>query len=626
MEREIILNGFRIGEYSLNNEEFYKVFDQKYSDGMNYVSISTNQAKEPIKQQDFIDWAKFLVERNIYFSFTGGGSRPPAGFTEETVRKMKEIAGEYFLSYELSELGSAYSCVAEGYRHNPEAEYKDLQDAKDTFVNRVKGYLTENTMGGILDTSVVEATSLISYICEAGCSFPTVEIWPGDVETSVAVARGTASAYNCDRWGTYIAHEWYGGMKCDDLKEKRFKMSYDYCYLSGGNYFMNESGDESAGSHMDFSQNYSDIEVGNDEAMVCRAEFGYDHPICKNYRKVMADFAKFALDDVRPKGGPRVRVAFVQGNLDGWSFLRFGSRMWRAHRQEEYSYGAPEYAWRILDAIKGKRSWCDVHNYGNVDFSGAPGYGLYDIIPATVGADIFAKYDYLIFVGWNSMTQEIYNNLKAFVKQGGRLFMTAAHLNTAIKRDGSISLINNGDVSELFGCILDAENSIKRDDGSKFNQSIVPEFTYPAAHFEASDPYFAEGFINYADAKLTSGVAAARLSDTFANDDIDSMPISLVENKCGEGFAVLMTNLEYPYGAAVPMYQTIVREILNASHRTADIKVYGNDSLRFSVYQDDKVYLLNTDFDFKMNVIIDYGTYKREVTLEPCELIAVEKK
>jgi len=102
------------------------------------------------------------------------------------------------------------------------------------------------------------------------------------------------------------------------------------------------------------------------------------------------------------------------------------------------------------------------------------------------------------------------------------------------------------------------------------------------------------------------------------------MPISLVENKVGEGYAVLMTNLEYPYGAAVPMYTNLVREILVASHRTADIKVYGNDSLRFSVYDGGKVYLLNTDFDHKIDVTIDYGTHKKELTLEPCEFKAVE--
>jgi len=75
----------------------------------------------------------------------------------------------------------------------------------------------------------------------------------------------------------------------------------------------------------------------------------------------------------------------------------------------------------------------------------------------------------------------------------------------------------------------------------------------------------------------------------------------------------------------VPMYQNLVREILIASHRSADVKVYGGDSLRFSVYEGDKVYLLNTDFDNQVTATIDYGTHKVNFTLEPCEFRAVEK-
>ncbi len=57
-------------------------------------------------------------------------------------------------------------------------------------------------------------------------------------------------------------------------------------------------------------------------------------------------------------------------------------------------------------------------------------------------------------------TKEIYDNLKTFVEKGGRLFMMTAHLNTSNQRDGSIRLINGGDVSDLFGCTLDVQNII----------------------------------------------------------------------------------------------------------------------------------------------------------------------
>ena len=434
-----------------------------------------------------------------------------------------------------------------------------------------------------------------------------MEFWPGDMEIGAAFARGAATSYNCDKWAAYMAHEWYGGVRFDELKQKRFKMGYDFCYLSGAHIFITEDGDERAGSHS--SEKYP-----------------YDHPICQNYRQVMYDFAKFAKVDGRPSGGPKVKVAFVYGNLDGYCFGRFGSSLWRGHLQEDFGYSTPEKAWKVLDNVYTKRRWCDVNNFGEVDLSGAPAYGQYDVIAANAPANVFFKYDYLIFAGWNSMTDELYQKLKTFVERGGRLFMTAAHLNTSIKRDGSISLINGGDVSDLFGCTLDAENAFVSEDGSKFVDSIVPEIKYPRVRVRISDPSFADGYVKHAKVNLTTGVATAKLSNKFVDDDEASMPPSLIENKCGEGYAVLMSSLDYPGDGAAQMYQAIVGEIFTASHRCADIKVYGGDSLRFSVYEGDKIYLLNTDFDCDIVAIIDYGTHKEKFVLETCEFKVVEKK
>ena len=62
---------------------------------------------------------------------------------------------------------------------------------------------------------------------------------------------------------------------------------------------------------------------------------------------------------------------------------------------------------------------------------------------------------------------------------------------------------------------------------------------------------------------------------------------------------------------------------MNASHRSAEIKVYGGDKLRFSVYPDERIYLLNTDFDCKIFATVDNGVQKREFVLEPGELKSI---
>ncbi|MBQ1224285.1 MAG: hypothetical protein IIX84_08400, partial [Oscillospiraceae bacterium] len=134
------------------------------------------------------------------------------------------------------------------------------------------------------------------------------------------------------------------------------------------------------------------------------------------------------------------------------------------------------------------------------------------------------------------------------------------------------------------------------------------------------------GYLKYAKAELTTGVSAAGLSSRFSEKDFigDNEP-GLIENKYGEGYAILMPCLDYPSANGYGEYKNVVREILQASARQASVKVMAPSKVRFSVYEGDKVYLLNTDFDCEAKAIIDYGTEKREIILEPMELRAVER-
>ncbi len=612
IERDIIKNGVRIGEYHFSAETaFDEIYNKCISKGMNYVELNfmgmlgTPEAFDVRPGREYgLKLAKYLADNKVYFSIVGGGDRMPIPFDDETCAEMKKIAGEYYMAHKLAERGSVLSCKGAGYAGAPTKPWENMQEAKDNFVNVVTNDVKSVNVNGLIPATVIESTSMVSYEGECGIGFPTSEMWPGDLEYATYFTRGTKTAYNFPQWGCYFAHEWYGGVRnFDELKRKRFKLGYDYCYMNGSSVFVLESGDECVRTHHDHGD--------------------YNHSISQNYRKVMEDLSKFAQNDIRPKSGPIVKVAFVRGNLDGFSYRHTGGSLWRGHMQPEYGYGDAEFTWRIIDSVKNSRPWTDVHNFGEINLSGAPAYGTFDVIPATVGADIFCKYDYLIFVGWNTMTDEIYNNLKTFVEHGGRLFMTAAHLNTNNNRDGSVSLINNGDVSDLFGCKLDSKNVIRSDSGSRFTESIVPEYMYPAT--DIIDPYFAEGYINYAKSELTTGHKSAFMVTSIRDNDSENNPASLIENKLGKGYAVLMTNLEYPSGAGFPMYQCLVREIMTASHRLADIKVYGSDQLRFTVYENDKVYLQNTSYDSKIFATIDYGTHKVQHILEPCEMKAVEK-
>ena len=73
-------------------------------------------------------------------------------------------------------------------------------------------------------------------------------------------------------------------------------------------------------------------------------------------------------------------------------------------------------------------------------------------------------------------------------------------------------------------------------------------------------------------------------------------------------------------GQTYDIYRTVVRELLSASHRTAEVKVLASDRVRFSVYDSGDVYLLNTDFDVPSYARVEKGGNSVEVTLAPCEI------
>ena len=64
--------------------------------------------------------------------------------------------------------------------------------------------------------SVIEATSLVSYVAAAKTGIPVLETMCGDVENTVPLLRGSAKAKGWNKYINYVAHEWYGGVDNED--------------------------------------------------------------------------------------------------------------------------------------------------------------------------------------------------------------------------------------------------------------------------------------------------------------------------------------------------------------------------------------------------------------------------
>jgi len=608
MERDIILNGIHIGEHSFEPDAIIQeIYERCVKPGHNFVTIRTSRCTEAIPQKVILKWAQYLTDNKIYFVFLYTLQHAPAGresmFDADTVAKMKQIAGEYFLGDMIGETGGSSASWFAEYPVAQSPSFSDLKQAHDAYLERVRGYADTDRKLGMPEFVSVEATILNKYNVTAGVTIPMLECMCGNPDILVSALRGTARATDAKLWGTYIAHEWYGGMRHDDpLKRKRLELGYKYCYMAGTNALCLESGDELVSSY-----GY-------------RFEPGTD--VCNDYSNILTYMTDLIQKDSRPKGGPKVKVGFISGRYDAWCGWG-GSSLWNQFHREEWGHSDAEHSWRLLYEIGAKRSWDDVMNYGDHDLSASPAYGMYDIVPIEADADKLSRYDYLIFVGWNSMTEADMDKLTEYVRRGGHLLMSAAHLNTAVARDGSTDLVSNEKIKNLFGCCFTGE-SVSTNGGVKFKHiGIDDKILYPGTKSLSCDPIYSAGYAKYGKFTLCGGEETAFVSHSFTRTESD-LP-AVIENRIGSGVATLVTSLYYPGNNTVyPLYRGIAREFVTASARNCEIQVLGSDRLRWSVYEGNKVYLLNTDYDMPIIVKILHSEKEHLITLEPLELRSVE--
>ena len=607
MDKNLAVSGLHVGEHSFVPEKLTEEFEARGIQNMSFLTIRTPE--RPIDERYFYDWARWCRAHQVYFMFLYTVQHAPKGkkshLTREIVAKLREIAGEYFLGDQYGEIGSVLGATPRGYtalRDGMAQGLADMQEAHDVFLQALRDYARideEMDMPGI---SMVEATALIRYTFDAGCTLPLLETMPGDPEFLVSLTRGCARAYGTPLWGTYIAHEWYGGLRNNDpLKYERLKAVYRYVYLAGSHVVCLESGDERILS------------------------FGYDypgdHPFCKAYRNEALAYEQRLRESPRPAPEPEARIAFVYGNLEAYTGWQ-GSIVWNQYDRDEWSQGPAEWSWRILDDLRHGRSWQDIENFGEEDLSAAPGCGLYDVIPADCSPEKMRQYDAVIFVGWNTMTPQIMENLRQYAENGGHVLMTAAHLNTNVRRDGAYLPIFGGKTADYLG--FDITGTTRINNGVKFIADCpVPDVRWPLLPNGAWDPIAVSGVHTVIETALSGAQRTAVYHDTFPAPDETALP-AVLEHRVGKGAVTVMTAAEYPGMNAVwPLYRILVRELVTASHRRCPIHVKAGDKLRFSVYRtadEDAVCLLNTGFTNPLPVTVEAYGETRTRTLAPCEV------
>ncbi len=480
--------------------------------------------------------------------------------------------------------------LAQAYAETCAQTRRDLQQAKDA-----------GLPGPIF--SIECAFGFSPFLLRAGYDRVDLEVvYSDELERSYAGAKTAAEAFGRKSFGTDMAMDWYGGMQSDGLWEARWRTSLYHAYVRGADPIYNEHGLMSLKAH--------------------GRKFEHDDPVTCRYRKVLADFTSWCKAHPRADGYPLATVGAIQGRFDGYVGIfqthLFGQRTNDAFRVTE----ADRTAWRLFDGLYRRRGWQERDSWGDADYSGNPPLGAAGILPFDAPANEFAKYKFLFFLGRNVMDAELYRKLVEYVKGGGTLMLAASHLTVQDAPDGAFVPYNGGDWSELVGIKMRSGKPWHLPHGMKFVKNPGPHWNFQPLT-NVWDPDFIEGGFDIPVLKTTTAKPFIVESDNFIEKKIDDCKGIGFVNEIGKGRVVFLASIDSPGAFGVrKLYSFLMAKAMEAVGADTWPKVECSDTVRWSVYSDGTIYLLNTEANLSQDVIVERskGSARETVRLAPGEL------
>lgn len=533
------------------------------------------------------DVASLCRKERLYFH-TGECNYPA-----NEIKKMNEIAGELFLGQEEGEFTSSRKRKRMGQVGNmKEGKEKLIAIMRERYaeVKKAGGPTIFNVEGG----PIGHGESL-----EAGADICFSEHFR-NIALQMSSARGTTKAYEKPLWGAWLNVEFYAkggegyGPPQDDsytpAHQRRLMLDYNMSYIYGADLIFLQ----------DCLFKIAIANVSPRKAIPLPPVYDAESPQCKGFREVAKRFYNYVQTHPRSNQEPAVDIGLVWGNLEGIGFF-VGTRNSMPTRPIWMQTGdawkaSIEAGWeRIYDIISlGQPSHDDISRY-----AGTP-YGQIDIVPVRAPMNVLQKYKVLIFLGWNTMTPEIYAQLREYVHNGGHLFMSLPQLSQQIERKPELELINNGDFRDLFGVSVTGKREGKADEKiSNLVKFVDGKSSDDFYEFSAEGEFEYPAVAKFADLKM----GRARILAAVKNSDI---PV-LTENKLGQGSAYLLN-----YYSFTPVGIDFIKPILKGITKTAAVELLGDHGekkdINYAVYpgQDEnketKIFLVNIDWTTAENV------------------------
>ena len=435
------------------------------------------------------------------------------------------------------------------------------------------------------------------YLLRAGYDRVDLEVvYSDELERAYAGTKTASEVFGRKRFGTDMAMDWYGGMQSDALWEARWRTSLFHAYIRGADPIYNEHGLMSLMCH--------------------ERKYEHDHPVTVRYRRALSDFTAWCKAHPRADGYPLATVGAIQGRFDGYVGIfqthLFGQRANDAFRVTE----ADRTAWRLFDGLYRRRGWQERDSWGDADYSGNPPLGAAGIIPFDAPDAAFSKYRFLFFLGRNVMDDELYRKLVGYVRSGGTLMLAASHLTVQDAPNGAFVPYNGGDWLELAGVKVRDGKPWHLPHGMKFVKNPGPNWKFqPLTNMW--DPDFIEGGFDIPLLETTTAKPFVVESDNFIEKKMaDCKPIGFV-NEIGKGRVIFLASLDSPGAFGVrKLYSFLMAKAMEAIGTDTWPKVECNDTVRWNVYPDGTIYLLNTEMHLVQEAVVQRAAHAPRVTLK----------
>jgi len=503
----------------------------------------------------------------------------------EILRRIAEDCFPYFLGRAVRGEAASVCYLPESYLgfdeksiFHPLPVCSDLIAAREMYIQYVKKGIRLEREFFDCDLNVTDPSLFHCYNLAGGADLAILETMVMQPEIAFAAVRGASKAIDKKIWGSHIAMSWYGGNKVDCLWLHRWRLSLYLSYLAGASYIYSENG------------HFTNHAFGK--------ELASDSVACSAMRSQLKEFWRFAANFDRPGKLPVCKIGFLHGNLDGYSGM-WRKEVW-GQAGSVWSWGDAEKGWQIInDTVGVTTSWANPYNTGDSDVSGQVPYGQYDIVPADAAAKVLQNYDLLVFTGWNTMTDKIYNSLMEFVRNGGRLLIGGCHLRTNTRRDDQINLFRDGNLKELLGLRIIVDRPNRKAQGFKFTEtSQNTDYNFPNWS-DICDPKWINHGIPFYEVETYNARPLARFAERFSEEHESGLPGVMFEHRLGNGFCYFINSPSwFGNNELYPFVRDIVACMLAGEVRRCPLKVAGGALIRHAVFKQDDfhtVILCNTD-------------------------------